>query len=246
METKPVPGLDRGLWPEGRDPRELWVLLDGVSASRGLLRGLAHDIRNAVQVIALAHPGGGDPGSGAEFAVHVERGIEQLVEVAFALTYLGRAEEEGPASVRLAETVQLLERLERHQRSLPQIPVAIRLPEELPRASAVERDLVHALMSLISNAKEAMARRADGGILIEASAEPDAILVVMEDDGPGFPAGEAERAFEPFYSTKGPESLGLGLTVARYLLERSGGSVRVAAGPGERSGARVEVRLPRF
>ena len=69
------------------------------------------------------------------------------------------------------------------------------------------------------------------------------------DDGPGFPAEIIDRIGEPYMSTRqGAErggGLGLGLFIAKTLLERSGASssFRNSSGPGE--GAMVEISWPR-
>jgi C4-dicarboxylate-specific signal transduction histidine kinase len=67
------------------------------------------------------------------------------------------------------------------------------------------------------------------------------ILVSVRDSGPGFPAGIVEQLFEPFFSTKA-EGTGMGLAIARSIVEAHGGSLS-----GENcddGGACFTVRLP--
>ena len=77
----------------------------------------------------------------------------------------------------------------------------------------------------------------------------DHITLSITDDGPGFPAEIIDRIGEPYMSTRqGAEpggGLGLGLFIAKTLLERSGASLsfRNSNGPGE--GAVVEIDWPR-
>ena len=71
------------------------------------------------------------------------------------------------------------------------------------------------------------------------------ILVRVVDSGPGIPAAERERIFEPGYSTKptvGAGARGVGLPLVKRLVERRGGSIRVADADGR--GAVFEVFLP--
>ncbi len=91
-----------------------------------------------------------------------------------------------------------------------------------------------ALFFLIDNAVEALA----GGGTVTVTVGDDALEV--EDDGPGLGAA-AERAFEPFFSTR-PGRLGLGLNVARTIAARHGGTVEIGAGPGGR-GVRAVIRV---
>ena len=79
--------------------------------------------------------------------------------------------------------------------------------------------------------------------------EPGATLatVTVEDDGPGLPADEVERVFEPFYRIENSRSretggTGLGLPIARNILRAHGGDV--VLGNRVPSGARAVVTLP--
>ena len=72
------------------------------------------------------------------------------------------------------------------------------------------------------------------------------VLVRIDDRGPGVPADQRERIFEPFYRLPGASEreggVGLGLSLVRTITERHGGTVSVTDRPG--GGARFEVRLP--
>ena len=69
------------------------------------------------------------------------------------------------------------------------------------------------------------------------------VEVSVRDNGPGVPAAQRARIFEPFFSTKSRGAgLGLGLTIVHDVIERHGGSVALADGSGP--GAEFVVRLP--
>ena len=120
---------------------------------------------------------------------------------------------------------------------------------ELGSAGAliVRRDagLIHALRNLIQNAVDFAATRVE----VSARRTDGRIVVAIEDDGPGYPPHLLGRLGEPYLSTRkagssaGPyEGMGLGLFIAKTLLERSGATLDF--GNGER-GARVTVTWPR-
>lgn len=71
-------------------------------------------------------------------------------------------------------------------------------------------------------------------------------LIRVDDRGPGVPADQRERIFEPFFRLRGASEreggVGLGLSLVRTITERHGGTVTVTDRPG--GGARFEVRLP--
>lgn len=69
------------------------------------------------------------------------------------------------------------------------------------------------------------------------------VTIVVQDNGPGLGAGDAERVFDPFYTTKEPgKGTGLGLAICARLVEGMGGRIEAAAAPG--GGAAFTVRLP--
>ena len=64
----------------------------------------------------------------------------------------------------------------------------------------------------------------------------------MRDNGPGFDPEALERAFEPFYTTKGREGSGLGLSMAYGFASGAGGDLTIRSAPG--AGAAVTLTLP--
>ena len=95
------------------------------------------------------------------------------------------------------------------------------------------------LQNLISNA---VAATADGGeIEISSRIEGDRLRLTVVDSGPGIPAKDVEKIFEPLYTTK-PDGLGLGLTISRTIVERLGGTLSTRNVPGR--GAAFTVDLP--
>ena len=76
-----------------------------------------------------------------------------------------------------------------------------------------------------------------------SASSPPWVEVVVADDGPGIPAEDLIRVFDPYFTTKGPErSLGLGLGICRDIVGEHGGRLRVESDG--RSGTRVVIELP--
>ncbi len=95
------------------------------------------------------------------------------------------------------------------------------------------------LSVLLQNSRQAGAGRAT----ISASAMPAAVVVEVVDDGPGVPAPDRARLFEPFFTTQRAQGgTGLGLSIARSLLAADNATIELLDAP---AGARFVVTLPR-
>jgi signal transduction histidine kinase len=97
------------------------------------------------------------------------------------------------------------------------------------------------LSSLLANAIEALDR--DGEITVRGDwsrGQPQVTLSV-EDSGPGMTEAQLGRAGKPFHTTK-PRGLGVGLALARRVVERFGGRLEIDSSPGR--GTRVRLHMP--
>jgi two-component system, NtrC family, sensor kinase len=110
----------------------------------------------------------------------------------------------------------------------------------LPKVAVYVDELNQVWTNLISNAQQALGGK--GTITIETAAEADSVVVRVIDDGPGVPADALPRIFEPFFTTKPKgEGTGLGLGIARRIVDKHSGTMRCESQPGRTV---FEVRLP--
>ena len=131
---------------------------------------------------------------------------------------------------------QLEERLADH-------PVALRLPPELPPVH-VDGSLI---VQLLGNLFDNLAKYTPPGThaWVSAGNEGACVRVVLEDDGPGLPAGDPQQLFEKFQRGSGEGSVsgaGLGLAICRAIVKAHGGEILARQRPG--GGARFEFTLP--
>jgi len=112
----------------------------------------------------------------------------------------------------------------------------------LPAILGDEIQLKQVLLNLLLNAIDAAARStADPrAVAIDAEELDGDVVISVRDTGPGLPAGDPTRLFEPFVSTR-PEGLGMGLTICRTIVDAHGG--RIWAEPNHPSGAVFAIRL---
>jgi len=97
------------------------------------------------------------------------------------------------------------------------------------------------LLNLLVNARQILK---DGGtvkVRSRAGSKGEVVLEIV-DDGPGIPDEVQQRIFEVFYSSRGGGT-GLGLPIAKQIVERHGGTIDVESVIGK--GAAFRIRLPR-
>jgi len=113
--------------------------------------------------------------------------------------------------------------------------------EDVPPIEGMPGELNQVWTNLIDNAVDAM--DGAGTLTITTRRDGDGAVVEVRDTGSGLSAEARERAFEPFYTTKGVgKGTGLGLDIARRIVvERHGGRIEVDSEPGD---TRFRVRLP--
>ncbi len=130
-----------------------------------------------------------------------------------------------------------------HQYELQEIELEKRLTPGLPPVLCDQGQIQQALLILLVNAAEAMPN--GGTVTVTTAEDADGINVLarVRDTGVGIAAEDLSRIFEPFFTTKEDQHrTGLGLAIARSIIENHGGSIAVTSNPGE--GAEFVIALP--
>ncbi|HEY7159292.1 MAG TPA: ATP-binding protein, partial [Gemmataceae bacterium] len=122
------------------------------------------------------------------------------------------------------------------------IQLTIDCPSSLPPAVADSDQVRIVFANLIRNAREAMPQ--GGRLSVTARGVDGGIETTVADTGVGIPAEQLSRVMEPLYSTKA-RGLGLGLSMARAILEKNGGSLRAGSEPGRGSTFTVFLQADR-
>ncbi len=123
---------------------------------------------------------------------------------------------------------------------------ALELREEAGGSELLaDRDqLVQLLVNLVKNAEEASSAAnpaSDRLVQLHVFREGSALVLAIDDNGPGIPQNERERIFDPYHTTKS-SGTGLGLAIAHRIVSDHEGTIEVHTS--ELGGARFEVRLP--
>lgn len=117
--------------------------------------------------------------------------------------------------------------------------VACDAPAGLPSVRGDRQKLTQVVVNLVRNALAAT--KPDEAVRVAAQARGGDVVMAVEDEGPGVPPQVRARLFQPFASTKGDEGLGLGLYMAKLIVESHGGRLDLLDRP---RGARFEVVIP--
>ncbi len=125
---------------------------------------------------------------------------------------------------------------------------AVDIPSNLPPADVDPRRLRQILHNLLDNAIKYSP--SGSKITVRAQSVRDEIVISVTDEGPGIPLEQQARIFEPFHGAYGAgdnraKGLGLGLTIARGLVEAHGGAIWVESAPGQGSTFRFTLPIAR-
>ncbi len=206
---------------------------------------LAHEINQPLTAVAnyarLAR-NAPDPAAASEASDRVISQVERAAEVVRRLRNLIRLGRSETAAISVAQLVEAAVAYCRAELDQHGVQMQVRVAPDLPRVVVDALQIEQVIVNLVRNSMEALtdAGRNDGKVAIEADREGTAIVIGVRDNGPGFDPDLAERADAPFATTK-PEGLGLGLSLARSIVEAYGGRLSIESSA---SGAIVRFSLP--
>jgi hypothetical protein len=230
-----------------------------------LAGGVAHDFNNLLAVISnyatfaaeemKAPSGNGASGSAVADIEQIQLAAERATQLTHQLLAFARREVVQPQVLNLNEVVGSV--LQLLQRTLGEhVELVTGLEAGLEFVVADPGHIEQILVNLAVNARDAMA--SGGTLTIETSnVEVDAayaathanlpmgryVALKVGDSGTGMPPDVADRAFEPFFSTKPKgEGSGLGLATIYGIVAQAGGNVRIYSEP--KMGTTITVLLP--
>jgi two-component system sensor histidine kinase ChvG len=243
------------------------ALYNRIEAIESFAADVAHELKNpltslrsAVETLPLAR----NEESRARLLAIIQHDVRRLDRLISDISdasrldaELARTDTEPVDLVRLAETVIAVQNEVKRE-----TPVFIRLsiaPHPMGRNAYIvpghDLRLGQVLTNIIDNA---CSFSPEGGeVRVFMQREPQAVTIIVEDDGPGIPPHALERIFERFYTDRPEEqgfgqNSGLGLSISRQIVEAHRGTIAAenrlgpedADGEATRLGARFLVRLP--
>ena len=214
-------------------------------AQKNLLHSVSHELRTPIArlefALELLDAKANDPALRPRIAAMEGdlRELDALVGELLGMSRLGSELALQPATVDVAELLRAT------VAALPPGTQALAVEQdgELGTVEADPRHLRRALSNLLRNAQ----KYAAAAIRLSARRDGKALVLAVEDDGPGIPQDERERIFEPFYRLdrsrdRATGGFGLGLSIVRKAVLLHGGTITVEQS--ELGGARFVITLP--
>lgn len=206
----------------------------GASAMSAVLLGVAHEVRNPLAVMRLNTTmlPRQDPDYRRSLE-RIERGLDRLEEVVWTLQALEDTSAHATSDPNRIVRGALMAL---QGRMIDILPPQLDLAARHAAACSGSR-LMQAVTPLILNAVEATSQ--GGRFSVRSRDEGDEVVLEIEDAGPGLPEQFGDILTEPFVTTK-PGHVGLGLVMAKQVLDEVGGSLSLRS----EAGTLAEVRLP--
>jgi signal transduction histidine kinase/ActR/RegA family two-component response regulator len=235
---------------ETRDIYHQLLQAEKMAALGQTISGVAHELNNPLATIhswaeRLTERETLDPA--------VRRGLDTILSesqraarIVRNLLTFARKRQTTRAMVDVNQVVRETLALRAYEQHVSNVTIIDALAAGLPQVFADGHQVQQVLLNLIINAEQAMLSSNGRGILVVRTwhdPSQEAVVLEINDDGPGIPDDLQPKIFDPFFTTKEVgQGTGLGLTVAYAIIQEHGGRIRLESRLGR--GASFFVELP--
>ncbi len=232
--------------PEGEDLERL----DRMATLGELLAEVAHEVRNPLvsmkTFLQLLPDHVDDEEFTGDFRKVVLDELSRMERLLDTVLQQARpdttriAEVPGLATCNLESAFGALTRLLEKRAEERDVKLSLSIAPALPDIAIAEDRLRQVVLNLVLNALDASPP--SSCITLRAHATREQVAFSVEDQGPGIPAVLRGQLFEPFFTTRPDGAGGLGLAIAKQLVEEAGGEIGIDSTYAD--GARFHVSLP--
>ena len=227
----------------------LLVQSEKIAATGRMAAAVAHEINNPLEslmnLIYLARQNSSPEGKAHAFLLTAEQELERVSHIA-RQTMGFYQDSNAPTQVYLHDLIENVLTVYNAKMLSAGISVDTTF-DDLQTVMVSKGEMLQVFSNLIVNAMDAMQ---EGGLLqitVRKLISPggDGIQTVIRDSGIGIKPEHMDKIFEPFFTTKGQTGTGIGLWVARQLLEKRGAQISIASNTEKgNSGTTITVFVP--
>jgi signal transduction histidine kinase len=224
-----------------------------VRAREEVLAIVSHDLRNPLNAITLGSsllqmsPTISDDDREQIDTMEVSAGrMKRLIEDLLDVTRLegGKRLPIEPAPLAIRDLIEETEELFRAQATVASITMEYSAPDDLPLLFVDRHRIMQVMSNIIGNSMKFTP--AGGRIAVSARAEDGHVRITVQDTGPGIPTDDLVAIFSPYWQAKRTERMGagLGLPIARGIVEAHGGRIWAESEPGDGTTFHFTLPLP--
>ncbi len=205
-----------------------------------IARRIAHEIKNPLTPIQLAaerlkrryleqiHS---DPQTFQSCINTIIRQVQHIQKLVQEFSDFARMPSPLMETHNLSEVIRVLVSLQ--QQAYPTIQIETALPEKDVHFRCDAQQIDQVLLNLIQNAIHALVESPSPirvpRILIQLTLQESYLILIVQDNGPGFPIEDRDRLLEPYYTTR-PKGNGLGLAIVGKIVRDHGGVIELGTG----------------
>lgn len=225
---------------------------------RNFVANASHELRTPLTVVklrleALRSGALEDPVLAAQFMDEIEAEVDRLGQMVDDMLDLSRIEAEmvsgewtrvnlGVLAAEVSETFSI-------RAGRANVGIEVQLPPDLPPVSGIEDQLRQVITNLVDNALKYTPEGGRIDIILRTSHSGETVRLLVQDTGAGIPAKDLPHIFERFFRSASvsprpgtSKGAGLGLAIARSIIENHGGKIGASSQVG--AGATIWVELP--
>lgn len=205
------------------------IRADRLASMGELTAGVAHEVRNPLGVIRasvqLLEDANCDQARIHQSAEVIKQEIDRLDRVIKALLDFGRPSSPTFGPVDVAEVLNDVAMFTETFAKKAGVGIEVEILGDVPNVRADADQLKQVFLNLVTNAVQAIGDEG-GHIVLSAEREGEYASIRIADDGPGIPADDLDKVFDPFF-TRRSEGTGLGLTIVHRIIDLHDGRVDV-------------------
>lgn len=224
-----------------------------MAAIGSLAAAVAHEINNPLSAIVGVAQSIDQECSSADCALygaacHPEMILDQakrVIQITRQISEFSVPQSQDPEFIDVNGLLRSTVNFVKFDRRFRLIDVSVELDSNLPAVYAIADHLVQVAMNLLINAADALHDKKDAAprIRVMTSRLEDRVLIQVIDNGEGISPKNLQLVFVERFSTKPPgRGSGLGLSLCRSLIEKSGGTIEIESELGV--GTEVNISLP--